>query len=100
MKRQTEKRSKMVECPHFEYRRRRLTSAGYMRTGDEAVIRKAPSGNEHVFIVDRIKELIKVKVGVTMICMKLHLTLSRATKSLPPSSKRTFLPILRSMTAL
>lgn len=32
-----------------------------MRTGDEALIRKAPSGNEHVFIVDRIKELIKVK---------------------------------------
>ena len=35
---------------------------GWMRTGDEAVIRKAPSGNEHVFITDRIKELIKVKV--------------------------------------
>ena len=35
---------------------------GWMRTGDEAVIRKSPSGNEHVFIVDRIKELIKVKV--------------------------------------
>lgn len=34
----------------------------WMRTGDEAVIRKAPSGHEHVFIVDRIKELIKVKV--------------------------------------
>ncbi|KAF2728759.1 phenylacetyl-CoA ligase-like protein [Polyplosphaeria fusca] len=34
---------------------------GYMLTGDEAVIRKAPSGYEHVFIVDRIKELIKVK---------------------------------------
>ncbi|KAF2398107.1 phenylacetyl-CoA ligase-like protein [Trichodelitschia bisporula] len=33
----------------------------WMRTGDEAVIRKAPSGNEHIFIVDRIKELIKVK---------------------------------------
>ncbi|KAG9240131.1 amp dependent CoA ligase-like protein [Calycina marina] len=33
----------------------------WMRTGDEAVLRKAPSGNEHVFIVDRIKELIKVK---------------------------------------
>lgn len=33
----------------------------WMRTGDEAVIRKAPSGTEHVFIVDRIKELIKVK---------------------------------------
>ncbi|EMF13428.1 phenylacetyl-CoA ligase [Sphaerulina musiva SO2202] len=33
----------------------------YMRTGDEAVISKSPSGHEHVFIVDRIKELIKVK---------------------------------------
>lgn len=37
----------------------------WMRTGDEAVIRKSPSGNEHVFIVDRIKELIKVKVSIT-----------------------------------
>lgn len=35
---------------------------GWMRTGDEAVVRKAPSGNEHIWIVDRIKELIKVKV--------------------------------------
>ncbi|KAL9124089.1 MAG: hypothetical protein Q9217_006545 [Psora testacea] len=34
---------------------------GWMRTGDEAVIRKGPNGHEHVFIVDRIKELIKVK---------------------------------------
>ena len=35
----------------------------FMRTGDEAVFRKAPtSGNEHIWIVDRIKELIKVKV--------------------------------------
>ncbi|KAI8938202.1 hypothetical protein NX059_005862 [Plenodomus lindquistii] len=35
---------------------------GYMHTGDEAVIRKAASGIEHVFITDRIKELIKVQV--------------------------------------
>lgn len=35
---------------------------GWMRTGDEAVVRKSPKGNEHIFIVDRIKELIKVKV--------------------------------------
>jgi len=35
---------------------------GYMRTGDEAVVRKHPkSGHEHIFITDRIKELIKVK---------------------------------------
>ncbi|KAJ5034990.1 uncharacterized protein L3040_008255 [Drepanopeziza brunnea f. sp. 'multigermtubi'] len=33
----------------------------WMRTGDEAVIRTSPAGNEHVVIVDRIKELIKVK---------------------------------------
>lgn len=32
-------------------------------TGDEVLIRKAPSGNEHLVIVDRIKELIKVKVS-------------------------------------
>lgn len=35
----------------------------WMRTGDEAVVRKSPhTGSEHIFIVDRIKELIKVKV--------------------------------------
>lgn len=33
----------------------------WMRTGDEAMVRKSPKGNEHIFIVDRIKELIKVK---------------------------------------
>jgi hypothetical protein len=37
---------------------------GFMRTGDEALVRKSPNGYEHVFIVDRIKELIKVKVCV------------------------------------
>lgn len=35
---------------------------GFVRTGDEVVIRKSPLGHEHIFIVDRIKELIKVKV--------------------------------------
>jgi acyl-CoA synthetase (AMP-forming)/AMP-acid ligase II len=34
----------------------------WIRTGDEGLVTKAPSGNEHVVIVDRIKELIKVKV--------------------------------------
>ncbi|KAL2818174.1 hypothetical protein BDW59DRAFT_175248 [Aspergillus cavernicola] len=32
---------------------------GWMHTGDEAVIRNSPKGIEHVYIVDRIKELIK-----------------------------------------
>lgn len=34
----------------------------WMRTGDEVVIKKSPKGYEHIWIVDRIKELIKVKV--------------------------------------
>lgn len=34
---------------------------GWLRTGDEAMVVKAPSGNEHITITDRIKELIKVK---------------------------------------
>lgn len=33
----------------------------WIRTGDEAVIRLSPNGYEHLFIIDRIKELIKVK---------------------------------------
>jgi long-subunit acyl-CoA synthetase (AMP-forming) len=35
---------------------------GWMKTGDEVVIRKSPKGTEHVWVVDRIKELIKFKV--------------------------------------
>lgn len=35
----------------------------WMRTGDEAKFNKAPSGNIHLTITDRIKELIKVKVS-------------------------------------
>lgn len=34
----------------------------WMRTGDEVIVRKSPKGVEHFVIVDRIKELIKVKV--------------------------------------
>ncbi|KAI2030138.1 hypothetical protein LOZ45_001675 [Ophidiomyces ophidiicola] len=34
---------------------------GWLKTGDEAVFKKSPNGEDHVFIVDRIKELIKVK---------------------------------------
>ncbi|KAM5374748.1 hypothetical protein ACJZ2D_006392 [Fusarium nematophilum] len=34
---------------------------GWLHTGDVAVIKKSPRGNFHVFIVDRLKDLIKVK---------------------------------------
>ena len=36
---------------------------GSLYTSDEALFRKAPSGNVHLFITHRIKELIKVKVS-------------------------------------
>lgn len=35
---------------------------GWMRTGDEVIMSRSPKGIEHITIVDRIKELIKVKV--------------------------------------
>ena len=36
---------------------------GWMRTGDQALVRSSPKGHEHLFIVERMKELIKVKVS-------------------------------------
>lgn len=38
---------------------------GWLRTGDKALVRKSPKGNEHIWIVDRMKELIKVKVSTS-----------------------------------
>lgn len=59
----------------------------WMRTGDEAVIRKSSKGNEHIFIVDRIKELIKVKVGI-IISVQINVdNNNRAIKLHPQSSK-------------
>ena len=62
----------------------------FMRTGDEVKIMKSPNGNEHVWIVDRIKELIKVKVSsVFLLPFYGFLTCQpfRATKSRLPSLK-------------
>jgi len=36
----------------------------WLKTGDEVIVTKAPSGYEHITIVDRLKELIKVKVRI------------------------------------
>ncbi|GKT61323.1 phenylacetyl-CoA ligase [Colletotrichum tofieldiae] len=43
-----------------EATREMITKDGWLRTGDLVEIRLSPKGNEHVFIVDGIKELIKV----------------------------------------
>jgi hypothetical protein len=68
---------------------------GWMRTGDEAVFRKGPKGTEHVFIVDRIKELIKVKVCFPYVIPEFEIPANirnRVYKSHPPSWKPTSSP--------
>lgn len=79
---------------------------GFMRTGDEAVVRKGPNGHEHVFIVDRIKELIKVKVcyfsiseGPFILSM-IILTFPRDIKLRLPNSRPISSPTPLSMIAL
>ena len=43
---------------------------GWLRTGDKAVVRRSAKGIEHVWIVDRMKELIKVKVILShLVCI-------------------------------
>jgi len=37
----------------------------WLKTGDEVIVTKSPKGNEHLTIVDRLKELIKVKVRIS-----------------------------------
>lgn len=39
-----------------------FTEDGWLRTGDLMEIRKSENGYEHLFIVDRVKELVKVRV--------------------------------------
>lgn len=73
----------------------------WMRTGDEAVIKKGPKGTEHVWIVDRIKELIKVKV-CRYPCQSIRDAADntfRVYKSHQQNSKPTFSPTLPWLTA-
>ncbi|PHH63368.1 hypothetical protein CDD81_6065 [Ophiocordyceps australis] len=44
-----------------EATREAMTEDKWLRTGDLVEIRKSEKGHEHIFIVDRIKELIKVR---------------------------------------
>lgn len=43
--------------------RETLNEEGWLRTGDLVEVRKSPRGFDHLFIVDRIKEIIKVRVS-------------------------------------
>lgn len=42
--------------------RETFSDDGWLRTGDVAMFRVSPAGNEHLWILDRAKDLIKVKV--------------------------------------
>lgn len=69
----------------------------WIRTGDEALMTLAPSGNEHLVIVDRIKELIKVKVS-WCICFSFGITtdliMFRDTRLHQLNSRHIYLLIL------
>ena len=45
------------------------TDGRWLKTGDEVLVRKSERGHEHFFVVDRIKELIKVKVSLPMVVL-------------------------------
>jgi acyl-CoA synthetase (AMP-forming)/AMP-acid ligase II len=64
----------------------------WLRTGDEVLVRKSDRGFEHFFVVDRIKELIKVKVSPrNSLGMNPSLiTHHRAIRSLPQSWRPIF----------
>lgn len=69
----------------------------WLRTGDEVVVRLSPKGFEHLIIVDRIKELIKVKVrfslplpgSINILTSRMLIFIYRAIKSHQPNWRLT-----------
>ena len=52
---------------------------GWLRTGDIGMMKLGPNGTEHLFIVDRIKDMIKVKVrSVLMMSRSLMVSLFKS----------------------
>lgn len=51
-----------------------FTDDGWLRTGDLMEFRKSDDGHEHLFIVDRVKELIKVRVSLLSRSVNAHQT--------------------------
>jgi long-subunit acyl-CoA synthetase (AMP-forming) len=47
--------------------REMLSEDGWLRTGDLVEFRRSPAGHSHLFLVDRIKELIKVRVSISAV---------------------------------
>lgn len=63
----------------------------WLKTGDEVVIRKSATGTEHIVVVDRIKELIKVKVRCQTVTRKL-IALTYASSGTSSSTSRARSP--------
>lgn len=63
-----------------------FTSDGWLRTGDLMEFRKSDDGHEHLFIVDRVKEMIKVRVSIIDLllhtCIRYLVCLLTLTKGL------------------
>lgn len=70
---------------------------GWLRTGDVATFRKDAKGVEHLFIVDRKKDILKVKVfhRVLYLIRCLNANLIRESKCRLPKSKYICSAILR-----
>jgi acyl-CoA synthetase (AMP-forming)/AMP-acid ligase II len=51
-----------------------IDNDGWLRTGDIGMFKKGPNGAEHLFILDRIKEMIKVK-GLQVVPIDIELVL-------------------------
>lgn len=68
---------------------------GWLRTGDVGLMRVGPNGTEHLFIKDRLKDMIKVKVSCpsedghkhSSCCLanRMNDGVCRGTKSYPPT---------------
>ena len=70
---------------------------GWLRTGDIATFKKDAKGVEHLFIVDRKKDIMKVKVlhRVLDLIRCLNADLIRDSKCPLPKSKHNYSVILR-----
>jgi len=58
----------------------------WIKTGDEALARNSPGGDEVFYIVDRIKELIKTKVWPSFMVLYTHTEVITNEKPTGPSS--------------
>jgi acyl-CoA synthetase (AMP-forming)/AMP-acid ligase II len=67
--------------------RAKFTVDGWLPTGDIGFFRRSPHGDDHLYLVDRLKDMIKVKVSSSFILTCHSLKVSRVYKSTPLRSR-------------